>query len=315
MIRTRAGTVYKSGLVEEKPKPRIHGKWRAVVLNTYVSDDTENVSKHRVECDVIRVSNNVIYNRVPVMQGSHGVVDGAPWIPRPTTQNLKTQLPLNVTLITQTGRFNDVVTRLSDMDGDHVLIEFLEGGDPDFPCVVGAFSHRATKRKVTRGQGWSESDDKRGEPQSGEKYLRHGGTEARINESGDLLVNTEGANPTDVATETPTPLVGGNVRVKAKAGTSVTIETAGEDLVTIENVGGVPMVQVGGTAIDFVALATLVGAELAKVKAAVDAAVSILASAPPTPPDSGVKAFGAMQTALSSSGFPGKVAATKLKAE
>lgn len=244
------------------------------------------------------------------MQPSHGVVDAAPWIPRPTSQNLKTQLPLNITLLTESGQFADVVTRPSEMDGDHVLIEFLDGGDPDFPCIVGAWSHRATKRKITNGSGWSESDDKRGEPQSRERYLRHGGTEVRINETGDVLVNTEGANPTDLSTETPTPIVGGNVRVKTKAGTSLTIETAGEDLLTIENVGGVPVVKVGGTAFDFAALASLVGAELSKIKAAVDAAVLVT---PSGGPDGGTAKFTAMQTALT--GFPASVAATKLKVE
>lgn len=309
MIRSKSGVVYRTGLVSEKPRERIYGKWRAVVLNTYVSDDAENVSKHRVECDVLLVNHQVPAYRVPVMQSSHGVVDASLWIPRPTTQNLKTGLPLNLALLGEDGQFAGVPTRFSEMDGDHVLVEYMEGGDPDFPVIVGAFSHRNTKRKVTNGSGWSESDDKRGEPQSGERYLRHAGTEVRINESGDVLVNTEGANPTDILTEAPTPLVGGNVRVKAKKGTSLVVETDGEDLFTVSNVA-TPEVKVGGTAFDFVALAQLVTTELAKVKAAIDAAVLL---PPPGAPDSGAAKFTALQNALS--GFPGNVAATKLKAE
>lgn len=307
-VRARSGVVYKNGIAPTTKK-RIYGKWRAVVVNTHVSDDDESMSKHRVECDVILVGNNAPYSRVPVIQPSHGVTDAAPWIPRPTTQNLKTGLPLNVTLVAENGQFADVVTRFSDMDGDQVLVEFLDGGDPDFPAVVGAMTHRNTKRKITRGSGWSESDDKRGEPQSGERYLRHAGTEVRINESGDVLVNTEGANPTDILTETPTPLQGGNVRVKAKQGTKLVVETAGEDLLTISNLG-TPEVKVGGTAFDFVALAQLVTAELSRIKSAVDAAVL---ATPPGGPDGGTAKFSAMQTALT--GFPGNVAATKLKAE
>ncbi|WP_196300808.1 hypothetical protein, partial [Streptococcus pneumoniae] len=82
-----------------------------------------------------------------------------------------------------------------DLDGDHVLVAFVEG-DIDYGVILRAYPHKRTKRLVTGAIdsiGWEEGDDAtRGTPYRNEYYTAHYGTEVRVNARGDLLIDTVG---------------------------------------------------------------------------------------------------------------------------
>lgn len=238
---------------------------RAIVTNTYVTDnpyitsstgERQPLSRSRksVECDVILVRSMVPLSRVPVLQRQHGVnnVNGL-WIPRPCTRVISTGegvsfQPVSASRVGGAARreTGTPASLFSDLDGDHVLVGFVEN-DGDYPVILEAFTHEATKRLVVGDMdsiGWEEGDDStRGAPYRNEHYLAHYGTEVRVNARGDLLIDGVGAY-TDPSTETPDD-AGGQIRVRVKNAQRFTIEMDGTDVLEVWKDGGQVRIDLG----------------------------------------------------------------------
>lgn len=244
-MRGRNGVIYPAGL-RVRPRNQVKldhhlgGLYRAVVINTYTPDEDQNPTDYQVFCDVVLLKTQTPLPMVPVAM-PYGLNNGGGWIPKPTTKTLS-GLPLNLTLFSRKGVFQGETTSYEDMDGDMVLIQFAEGSR-QFPLIVGKFTHQNTKRTAVDGSGWSDGplqDEQRGHPEKKEAYFRHGGTEVRVNEAGDLLVDTVGATDDDL-TEAPLP-TSGDVRVRLKRGRKLIVVggsvgglggLGGDDLLTL----------------------------------------------------------------------------------
>lgn len=237
-VRLRTGVVIQGGIGARtrQPSPVAPTKppFRAVVVATRQIDEAGNVRQLSVECDVILVRTNLRLNSVPVLQRQHGVNNAdALWIPRPTTRNvLDPSEPLNFAgAYSRRGTYRGKVTSLGNVDGDHVLVDFIEG-NPEWPIIVGALPHEQSNRLVRTGAGWREGESEtRGNPRPDERYVHHHGAEYRINERGDVLIDTVGAyqDPTteDASAE------GGQVRIRVKDGERFTV-AMGDDVDVIE---------------------------------------------------------------------------------
>lgn len=211
---------------------------RGLIMQTYATDaakrkenrpDTTRV--YEVECDVLLTKSLIFLERVPVAQKEHGVNDADPWIPRPAKRVIGGG-SLNFTRVSARGVLQDLPPHLGDVDGDQVLVQFMEG-DPEKPIITHAISHTKTKRLVVEGTGWEESDEgaSRGTPHQKEKYLRYRGVEVRINDDGDVLLDTVGATG-DEENETPAT-TGGQVRVRVKSTEKFTIQMGDTDVLEV----------------------------------------------------------------------------------
>ncbi len=240
------GRVMKSGLnLQDEEARRDYvpqgGIYRAIILKTYATDDPVRTEGQRkdssrlfeVECDILLTRAMVRWPRVPVQQPFHGRSDGALWIPRPCTRVIGGQ-EMNFTRVSKKGSLEKLPMNLEDLDGDQVLVQFIEG-DPEMPIITGAMTHTKTKRLVIEGGGWSESGGgtERGKPHKNEQYLRYRGTEVRINDQGDLLIDTVGANHAQDDAETPNPALGGQVRLRLKSTQRFTVEMDGTDVLEV----------------------------------------------------------------------------------
>jgi len=204
-------------------------KYRAVVVNTYATDaatrtqlNPNTTRKYEVECDVVLFKSGVFYPRVPVMQRGHGVNDAEPWVPRAAKRVIGGGT-VSFTRVSRRGALQELPPNLEDLDGDQVIVEFMEG-DLEMPIITGSLSHAKTNRLVKEGSGWSEITQgaERGTPYQNERYLRYRGVEVRINDAGDVLIDTIGATNEEVE-EAPMP-TGGQVRVRVKSTERFTIQ-------------------------------------------------------------------------------------------
>lgn len=259
----RGGPVIRGGLNPreegEAAEKKVWGKHRAVVLNTYPPIETKtitgtpdiyndsNVSGSRVECDVLLIRRMIFVPKAIVLQGEHGYNNSTTWVPKESSRSLNLTNPiLNLQARSPMGIPSFIpVTAMDDLDGDNVLVEFIEG-DQDFPAVVAPWTHRKAKRIVAKGAGWEEDENplqpSHGTPFANEKYLHHNGTEIRINESGGVLIDTSGAwidavtGLGDADTEAVPPNLpapspqGGPVRLRLKPLAKFTIESGGKDI-------------------------------------------------------------------------------------
>ena len=236
------GRTQKSGLdlvPAERTAPPRGGIYRAVVLQTYATDDpirseagASTTRVYEVECDIILERSQLMYPRVPVQQPVHGIANASLWIPKGSDAVVGGG-PLNLRRLSLRGTQEEPPPNMADLNGDQVLVQFLEA-DPEYPIITGALSHVRTNRRVVDGDGWAESGgNERGSPGLGESYKRHAGTELRVNASGDALLDTEGANPTDESTELPNPASGGLTRLRLKRGQRLTVECGGVDVLEI----------------------------------------------------------------------------------
>jgi hypothetical protein len=229
--RLRGGVVGQSGL-DLRPRSQRYPNMlnpalrpmRGVVVNTYDMDHVDNLRKTSVECDVLLVKTQVTLHNVPVMQPNHGVNNAhGLWRPRPATRVVGADgQPMNLgRTLSRRGTFVGTATPLGDVDGEQVLVDFIEG-NKDFPIVVCALSHGRSNRRIVSGVGWREGEvETRGEMRQDEHYTHHHGAELRINEQGDFLIDTVGAY-SDPSTEAADG-AGGQVRVRVKSSERLTI--------------------------------------------------------------------------------------------
>jgi|WetSurMetagenome_2_1015567.scaffolds.fasta_scaffold01389_12 hypothetical protein len=159
-VELQDGTVLQAGIpTYEEGLPRWDSTsgWiaRAVVLKTYFTDDSGWSERgwtasgvRAIHCDV-RVfgrQNRTLY-RVPVMQRTHGLFDEDVYIPRPSAQNIS-----GGSLVTKPSS-GSTVTTAQDLDGDHVLIGFLEC-DPRQPVIFPfCLAHPQARKKYKESDG------------------------------------------------------------------------------------------------------------------------------------------------------------------
>lgn len=225
------GVIHQAGLGVKRhdaPQRAVPGLLRAVVMATYPTDSEDNQQSYQVTCDLLLLRSNASLFNVPVALAVGVNNASLPWIPKPTTGTLS-GAPLVFRVMDSRGNNEPLdPTAPSDFNGDVVLVQFIES-DEHFPVIVGRLTHLSTFRKVIDGPGWAENtsrDAQRGVPESREVYHRHAGTEVRINETGDILIDTVGAT-TDELTEVPDPFFGGAVRVRLKPGQRLVVAGGG----------------------------------------------------------------------------------------
>jgi hypothetical protein len=246
----RGGSVLPSGINPRlrTARPTVsRAPFRAVVVATRTIDEPGNLRGVSVECDVILVHTQVAVRAVPVLQRTHGVNNAMLWIPRPTTRQIGgTGQPLNVTrVLSRRGAFVGEPTPLGELDGDMVLVDYIEG-NPDLPIIIGALPHEQTNRLVNGETGWREGQgaETRGVPNRDEFYLHHQGAEVRVSETGDVLIDTVGAYE-DGSTE-DAGADSGQVRVRVKDTQRLTIAMGeDEDVLEVWKDGGQLRVDLG----------------------------------------------------------------------
>jgi hypothetical protein len=198
--------------------------FRGLVINTRVVGEEGQVRGYTVECDVVLVRTNFTLYNVPVMQRQHGVNNVHDlWVPRQSTRVIGDDAA-TLNLQRQHSRRGTRVgpaTPLGDCDGDMVLLDFIEA-NPDYPIIIGALVHERTNRIVRAGDGWREGEvETRGNPRRDELYTHHYGAEIRINEQGDVLIDSVGAYE-DTSTEDAS-VSSGQVRIRVKDSQKFTV--------------------------------------------------------------------------------------------
>jgi hypothetical protein len=233
--------------------------YRAIVLRTFTTDDPVRTEGRKgstdrtvdVECDVVLTKSHVRLRRVPVLQRNHGLNDlHNVWIPRPCSRVINVDgttdpnRQLNLRGVSRRGVPISVPPAFTDLDGDHVLVSFIDN-DMESPVIVGALAHARTRRLVVSGSGWREdgSGAARGEVGENEFYTRHRGTEVRINDQGDLLFDALGATTNE---ENQSPGSGiGQIRFRVKDSTRLTIEVDGTDVLEVWQDGAQVRIDLG----------------------------------------------------------------------
>lgn len=293
---TRGGAVIQSGL-DPRPKGAVPlmrmptlVPYRAVVLNTYVTDEDDNRSGVAVECDVLLIRSNFRLARVPVKQVNHGRNNAwAPWIPRPSTRVISTGAEVNFTTRSARGTPQGEAPVPSDLDGDLVIVEFMEG-DPDRPLITGALSHDQNLRRITgvvsdadASLGWKEGDYRQGSPRRNEYFISHYGSELRINGQGDVLVSTVGAF--DDPTEEDASGSVGQVRIRVKDSRRFTVEMDGTDVFEVWKDGSQVRIDLGEGATQKIPLGDDYTTALKNALDAIDSMLQTLSTATPAPPN------------------------------
>ena len=243
------GSVVQSGISGRdfmEPEPRLEpklGLYRGVVINTFATDDAdvrgddgETDRQREVECDVLMERSMLILPRVPVMQrGSDVNNERGLWVPTPTTGTvpLDGSNPLPDVGLSKTGTdATKPATVFDQYNGEIVIVQFQDA-DPHFPIITGSVTHNQAKRRLKAGGGWSQGTEsaQRGFPELGEWFVSHFGLEMRINDSGDLLIDSKGAF-TDRETEDSSG-DGGEIRIRLKDTKRFTIQVGGVDFLEV----------------------------------------------------------------------------------
>lgn len=215
---------------------------RAVVIATYFADEEDrpgivgqarglSIAQHDVKavaCDVLTYggAKRFFLPRIPVAQPRHGLNDHTGvWIPRASTVDLRTgQAPVLPQGIPAGSRDNtSAVTAISnqervsdprDLDGDHVLVDFLENDPQQAFIRAEQLPHPRANFRLTTSTGRALRSRFRGVIQevdaNGNLYL-----DARAGNDG--VIDADGE-------ETPANAVGfGNVTIEANAEAEVNV--------------------------------------------------------------------------------------------
>lgn len=182
-MRTQAG----SGMGSPPRDPfRGNVKVRAVVIATFFADEDDRESAQgayspkNIVCDVLTYGGRYrsFLAKVPVVQHRHGLNDYTDlWIPRASTVDLS-KAPLAAPVLQRTEGETTVDPR--DLDGDHVLVEFLEN-DPMQPIINGSLAHPRSNYRLVKSDGES-------------RRSRFRGVETSIDSNGNVRIDTTGAN-------------------------------------------------------------------------------------------------------------------------
>lgn len=155
---------------------------RGVVLKTYYTDDSgwseklyQGVQGVHVDVRLFGKRSRTLF-RVPVCQGTGAIWDENTYIPRDSTKNIA-----GGNLVVETTPTGEKITEAHNLDGDHVLIGFLEC-DPLQPiCFPFALPHPAA------GKQYKETDGR-------VRRLRHNGVLIEFDKDGNFKIDaTEAA--------------------------------------------------------------------------------------------------------------------------
>lgn len=157
---------------------------RAVVLATYYADDPgwddrpwARGAVKGVCCDVRTYGRQTrVLTRVPVLQPQHGVHDHDWWIPRPSRQSLADP----ATTMAGESAGGVTATAAHDLDGDHVLLAFLEGDWAQPIILPASLGHPASAHRITADRGRV-------------REIRHHGVTIALDDAGNVTVDATGA--------------------------------------------------------------------------------------------------------------------------
>jgi hypothetical protein len=205
---------------------------RAVVLQTYYADEDQRFGKtagapsggfpsktqKAVLCDVRTYGRySRVLPKVPVLQRIHGVWDQDIYIPRGARTNIT-----GGDLVSDPSD-NKQPTSAEQMDGDHVLVGFLEN-DPQQPVVL-PFVMAHPNSGYTPEQAGGRV-----------RRIRHNGTLVEWDGAGNLTLDATGSAAADIRTdgaETSNSGVGGQITLVTSDGsnqTSIHLNAAGQIL-------------------------------------------------------------------------------------
>jgi hypothetical protein len=214
---------------------------RAVVVKTYYSDakewDNLGWAKDNIRgvcCDVRTYGrfSRPLY-KVPVLQRTHGLHDEDIYIPRESTQDIA-GAGANL-VIWPSGKDGPKPTPAENLDGDHVLVGFLEG-NPDNPVIFPfELPHPSSSRKLKAAGGRV-------------KRIRHAGVSIEWTEDGDLTID---------ASEAAKEKLGSSGAEQSNSGTGgvITIQTqdgaGASSSIVLDSSGGVKILDGGGDFLEF----------------------------------------------------------------
>lgn len=214
---------------------------RAVVIKTYFSDDkvwddlawTKN-NIRSVCCDVRTYGRNSrLLWKVPVLQRTHGLHDEDVFIPRESTQDISGKGANLVTL--PSGKDGPRPTPAESLDGDHVLVGFLEG-NPDSPVIFPfCLPHPKSSRTLKKTDGRV-------------KRIRHAGVMIEWSEDGDLVIDASKATKEQLGStgaEVSNSGTGGTITIKTKDGAGATSS------IVLDASGGIKMLDGAGDFLEF----------------------------------------------------------------
>lgn len=218
---------------------------RGVVVATYVDDEPDDATADPfgVYCDVLAYSGlygnqSFLIRKAIVRQERSGLHDGDIWKPRAAKIDM------------ERGTMDINQAKPADMDGDHVIVGFLDQ-DINLPVVLGCIRHpRADKGKSDSDQLGKRLRlvDGDGDP----RLWRHHGGFFGFEDNGDFIVDlTKTANNDynpDGTQPTAAPASAGAFRVKAREGGVISIQGAegtGAEI-SIEATGLVSIIGEGG---------------------------------------------------------------------
>ena len=159
---------------------------RAVVLSIrWPEEDDRKASEGKqtnVLCDVRTYGRySRVLRNVPLLQQAVGLHDASIYIPRPSTQNLSGG-PLASGSAAKGGV---EPTPAEQLDGDHVLVGFLDN-DPKQPVILPfTLGHPSAARKISKAEGRL-------------RRVRHAGTSIEWSREGDLLLDATTACPQEL---------------------------------------------------------------------------------------------------------------------
>lgn len=222
---------------------------RGAVVATYVPIDGPPSAKRKVlhddadiagtYCDVIVYSRhpnfrNALFRSVPVV-GDSGLHDGRVWAPRAARVNLAG------------GTLQRTGVDPVDLDGDHVLIQFLDD-DLAQPVITGRAPH---PRMGTGNEGLPEAGHRMrlkvvdGEPD----FWKHHGSFYGVDDSGNFVVDTtraHGGEFSDDGSEVPAQdAAHGNVIIRVGDDNTVTVQVGGGATLLLTGKDGATTMQLG----------------------------------------------------------------------
>lgn len=268
-VTLQAGIPRKTYRKRSEPMP---GMMRGMVVATYSGEQADKqgqTNPPQVLCDVLMVNGGVV--RAQVMQRGSSVSNVSRWVPCAARSNVVTGAAVK---LTQDG-LDPPPASIYDLDGDMVVVEFLEGS-VELPIIVGSIEHpralRPTKTQysvpaVVQGQGTVMQSG--GDIRS--RYLAHQGAQVQVDRAGNVRLDMRGAGvANDGKTYDAPDTASGNVDVCVRSGSEVVIRNqAGVPMVrAIADAAGNLSLRVGTSPTDTVLIATPTLAHLTQWEAA-----------------------------------------------
>jgi hypothetical protein len=202
----------QQGLIGDGPPPSTgkHLVIRGVVINVYYPEEETRPGivgmargAQKIQAIAVDVLTYGGRNRwwlrgIPVAQPRHALVDHDLWVPRATTQNINTGESLRLPNTNEADEDRLARADPRDLDGDHVLVEMLEGDAQQAFVRYDALPHPRADYRLERASNVVRRERVRGVVQT-------------IDGSGNLTIDTTRANSGGLDAEgKETPALDGN---------------------------------------------------------------------------------------------------------